>query len=103
MGREEVFPHQGGSVSFGRLGECGVWTIIEPESGRELAKIACNLFNSTESNLHSSNEAPKDTESDKSNESEQGAFHGPLWYYLALFALFLTAAEWFLYQRRWIE
>jgi len=103
MGHEEVFPYQDGSVSLGRLGECGVWTIIEPETNRELAKIACNLFNSTESNLHSSNEAPKDTESDKSNESEQGAFHGPLWYYLALFALFLTAAEWFLYQRRWIE
>ena len=98
-GREEVFPCQDGSVSLGRLNECGVWTIIEPETGRELAKTACNLFNAAESNFHSANDVPLIKES----AMERNIPAGPIWHLLALFALLLTATEWFLYQRRWIE
>jgi len=98
-GREEVFPCQSGAVSFGRLEECGIWTVLEPESERELIRIACNLFNAAESNLRSATAAPVQSE-----VSEAGVlFARPVWFYLALLALFLTAAEWFLYQRRWIE
>ena len=99
-GREEVVPCQNGSVSLGRLGECGVWTVLEPESGRTLARIACNLFNVAESNFRSSNEVPY-----KVPVMERSAFLGryPIWHYLALIALILTVAEWFFYQRRWIE
>ena len=97
-GREEVFPCQNGSASLGRLGECGVWTVLEPESGRELSQVACNLFNVTESNLRLA------TEGSVQSEAEVDvAFTRPIWCYLALLALFLTAAEWWLYQRRWIE
>jgi hypothetical protein len=95
-GREEVFPCQNGSASLGRLGECGVWSVLEPESGRELCQVACNLFNVTESNLRLATEVPVQPEAASS-------FVRPIWCYLALLALFLTAAEWWLYQRRWIE
>ena len=97
-GRDEIFPCQSGVVSLGKLGECGVWTVLEPESGRELTQIACNLFNAVESNLRSVAEVPVQS------EAEVGTwFSRPIWCVLALLALFLTSAEWFLYQRRWIE
>jgi hypothetical protein len=97
-GREEVFPCSEGIVLLGRLGECGVWTVLEAESKRELARIACNLFSTMESDLRSV------TEMSVSSEAESSAlFVRPIWYYLVLFALFFTTLEWFLYQRRWIE
>ena len=99
-GREEVFPCQDGSASLGRLGESGVWTVLEPESGRILSRIASNLFSVSESNLRLATEVPVQTEV----ETEVNAtFVRPIWYYLALLALLLTTAEWWLYQRRWIE
>jgi len=96
-GREEVFPCQNGVVSLGSLGEIGVWTILEPETNRVLARVACNLFNATESNLRS--------EVDVSVQSEEigSLFIRPIWHYLALLALLLTVTEWFLHQRRWLE
>jgi len=97
-GREAVFPCQSGVVSLGKLGECGVWTVIEPTSQRELAKIACNLFSAVESNLRIPIETPVQPEA-----AADSLFVRPMWHYLALLALLLTAAEWFLYQRRWIE
>jgi len=96
-GKEELFPCQDGVVSLGILGECGVWTILEPDTGQEITQIACNLFHATESNLRSA------TVSVQSETESDTLFVRPIWYYLALWALFLTAAEWFLYQRRWIE
>jgi hypothetical protein len=96
-GREEIFPCQSGSVSFGKLGECGVWTILEPASGRELTQIACNLLSTAESNLRASAVPAQ-------SEMETGTlFVRPIWHSLALLALLFTAAEWFLYQRRWVE
>jgi hypothetical protein len=96
-GREEIFPCRDGVVSLGRLGECGVWTVFESETGRELTRIACNLFNATESDLRSAIEPMQ------SAAEVDTWFVRPLWYYLALLALLLTATEWWLYQRRWIE
>jgi hypothetical protein len=97
-GREEVFPCQEGVVLPGRLGVCGVWTVLEPETERVLSRIACNLFNAVESNLCSSNEV-----SHQEPENSVAANRYPIWHYLALMALILTVAEWFFYQRRWIE
>jgi hypothetical protein len=97
-GHEETFPCQNGFVSLGRLGECGIWTILDPESRQELTRIACNLFNAAESNLRSLSEMPLPTETTITT-----LFIRPIWFYLALFALLLTTTEWFLYQRRWIE
>ena len=96
-GREEIFPCQNGAVSLGKLGESGVWIILEPESQRELTRIAVNLFNITESNLRSATEVPVQSEEIAS------LFIRPIWHYLAFLALILTATEWFLYQRRWVE
>ena len=98
-GREEVFPCQSGSVSLGKLDKCGIWTVLEPESGRELTRIACNLFNAAESNFHSASEVPVQPEALQAGT----LFVRPAWHYFVLLALFFTAAEWFLYQRRWIE
>ena len=97
-GREEFFPCQSGLVSLGRLGEVGVWTILEPESGRELLRIACNLFDAAESDLRLVSEVPV-----LSEEAQGTFFIRPIWFYLALLALLLTATEWWLYQRRWLE
>ena len=97
--KEAVFPCQNGFVSLGRLGECGVWTILEPGSNCELARIACNLFNAAESNLRAATVPMQSEES----ESAGTFFVRPLWHSLALLALLLTATEWFLYQRRWVE
>jgi hypothetical protein len=101
-GREEVFPCQDGSVSLGRLGECGVWTVLEPESGRILFRVASNLFSASESNLRSATEVSVQAEVESESEVAS-SFVRPIWCYLALLALFLTATEWWLYQRRWIE
>jgi len=99
-GREENFPCHDGSVFLGRLGESGVWTVLEPESGRILSRIACNLFSVSESNLRLIAEVPAPV----ATEPEVASFFlRPIWSYLALLALFLTATEWWLYQRRWIE
>lgn len=96
-GKESVFPCQNGVVMPGRLGESGVWTILEPESNRVLARIACNLFSAAESNLRLATEVPTQT-------AEVGSlFSRPIWHYLALLALLLTVSEWYLHQRRWIE
>jgi len=96
-GKETTFPCLGGVVTLGRLGEIGVWTILEPESHRLLARIACNLFNATESNLRSEIDAPEQTEKVASLSAR------PIWHYLAFFALLLTVTEWYLCQRRWVE
>jgi len=98
-GREEVFPCQSGAVSLGRLSECGLWTVLEPESGRELTRIACNLFNATESHLRGEGATAISPE----KLAATPRFVRPIWFVLTLLALFLTVAEWFLYQRRWIE
>jgi type VI protein secretion system component VasF len=83
-------------MTFGDLSEIGVWSVRDPVSGQELAKIACNLFNAAESDLRSAEKLP---------EREDGIVLGsvPIWHWLALAALLLTLIEWFLYQRRWIE
>jgi hypothetical protein len=96
-GKESLFPCQHGEVSLGKLGELGVWTIFEWESQRPLTQIACNLFSTTESDLRSAAETPV-------RSAGWGFwFARPIWHYFALSALLLTVAEWFLYQRRWIE
>ena len=97
LGREEFFPIQNSEVSLGRLGESGVWTIHELESGRVLASVACNLFSTADSNLRSV--------ADESTQSGEVAslLGQPIWHYLAFLALLLTVTEWVLYQRRWVE
>ena len=101
-GREEVFPSQHGLVLLGRLGESGVWTVFEPESYRELARVACNLFSAAESDLRWAAEVPMLPESIQPATTGT-LFVRPLWHYLAFLALLLTVTEWFLYQRRWVE
>ena len=96
-GKEEIFPCQNGFVSLGKLGECGVWTILEPEPLRELSRVACNLCSVAESNLYSEDGEPVPS------DEVASLFVRPIWHTLALLALLLTAAEWYFYQRRWIE
>jgi hypothetical protein len=129
-GREAFFPCQNGTVSLGNLDEVGVWTVLEPATERELARIACNLFNAAESNLlqRTDDDVTTSQRADDDVTTSQRAvgvggtsqravgvggtppkptgptlFTRPIWFYLTLLALFFTAMEWFLYQRRWIE
>jgi hypothetical protein len=60
-----------------------------------LAKIACNLASPSESDVR-----VDAADIQAATTTSWGGW--PLWTYLTLIALLLTAIEWFLYQRRWI-
>ncbi|MHC4398539.1 MAG: vWA domain-containing protein [Planctomycetota bacterium] len=87
-------------MTVGPLDHCGVWKIknrsaSEPDT---LLELACNLANPGESDLRPSLQHPRQARADTFG------FGGrPIWFYLTAAALILAAAEWFLYQRRWIS
>lgn len=111
-GKRQTCPVKSGFVSVSSLPECGVWEICEsvPKSGDTdkndaeptvpLLRIACNLADAAESNLKS---APDSFYEQKSEAASLRTGARPIWFWLALSALFFTAVEWFLYQRRWID
>lgn len=104
----------------GPFDQCGVWGVeiggrtmeagktsaarvkgsqpLNPSTPQPLHEIACNLANRRESDLRSGEKL-------KSQEvSLADGFAGrPIWFYLIATAWLLAAAEWFLYQRRWIS
>ena len=96
-GKDTTFPCTDGVVSLGMLDECGVWTILGMETGKELLQISCNLFNAAASDFRSA------IMPERAAVENDVLFVRPIWYYLTLLALLFTSAEWFLYQRRWIE
>ena len=91
----------GEELVVGPLDQCGLW-MLEPQLGEsegEVAtriQIACNLADSNES----------DVRTVATEASPAGFASGwgtrPLWLYLVLLAVFGSAVEWYLYQRRWV-
>jgi len=102
----QYFPVKSGIVSLGMLPECGVWKILETEIeesgdiGPPLLRIACNLVNGEASNLRF---APEVFYQQTSDAAALRSGVRPIWFWFAVFALLLAAAEWILYQRRWVE
>jgi hypothetical protein len=103
--------------TIGPLDRCGIWSVTmaaaaepslanpaaaEPSTttSEPLAEIACNLANREESDLRPP-ESILQAASRQASLAGSGA--GPVWYYLLTLAWLLAAAEWFLYQRRWIS
>lgn len=101
-GRSRPIATEVAKITVGPLDECGVWTIGPQDPGPEsppLREIACNLANREESNLR-----PPGLETQESADvALAGIFGSPIWYYLLAAAWLLAAAEWYLYQRRWIS
>ena len=99
-GNVQHFPVKSGVVSLGMLPECGVWEISETDGKTPLTRIACNLTNNESSNLRL---APETFYEQTPDATVLRSGVRPIWFWLALFALLLTTAEWLLYQRRWVD
>jgi hypothetical protein len=88
-------------VTVGPLDQVGVWAVVpEGPDAAPVQEIACNLASAAESDLRSPEGLPAPA-------VEGGAvaslFGRPVWFYLIALAWALAAAEWYLYQRRWIS
>ncbi|MCP4192988.1 MAG: VWA domain-containing protein [Planctomycetaceae bacterium] len=96
----ETRPVGAGEVVVGPLEQVGFYQLAPAESQRtttasESITLACNLANQTESDIR--------TVTNASDWSELGGWgHYPVWFFLTLAALLLSAIEWYLYQRRWV-
>ncbi len=102
-------------TTFGPLDQCGIWKVEEEQTSSiaspmatesrsmsgPLMEIACNLSNSTESDIR----PPTELLSEKTTPSPMLSGFGsrPIWFWLSLLALALTSIEWWLYQRRVIS
>jgi hypothetical protein len=106
-------------ATVGPFDQCGVWSVetevqksdgsresvstkesqrLNASTPQPVLEIACNLANRRESDLR----PPDDLKSQ--DVSFAAGFAGrPIWFYLIAAAWMLAAAEWFLYQRRWIS
>lgn len=92
-------------TTIGPLDECGVWKIASTGDDDSVAQppvleIACNLANRAESDLRTPEVL---LARDEPATMKAGIFVHPLWFYLLVLAWLLVAAEWYLYQRRWIS
>jgi hypothetical protein len=85
-------------LTVGPLDRCGVWRVAADGDGPAVAEVACNLASAAESDLR-----PPESWEDKEDALTAGMARKPLWFYVLVAALGLTALEWFLYQRRWIS
>jgi hypothetical protein len=117
-GRERILNVAEGvtKVAVGPLNHAGVWSVIKrpvPDptkknarteaaaKGEVVTELACNVADRRESDLR-----PVDGLSDRSASLASGLAGlavRPIWYYLLASAWLLSAWEWFLYQRRWID
>ena len=115
-GKTRPLPDDGKPMTLGPFDLRGVWRIERTASttargkpamtkdaaGRPAApefEVACNLANRAETDLR-----PRDLDALKRPPPALAGFSGlPVWYILILLAWLLAAAEWFLYQRRWIS
>ena len=114
-GQKKPLPMNADKMTLGPLDECGVWKIEEDRPGLKageppkdnsaltipLLEIACNLANSTESDIR----PPEELITEKITPSPVLAGLGshPIWFWLLVLALGLTSIEWCLYQRRVIS
>jgi hypothetical protein len=89
-------------ATVGPLDKVGVWTVTrEQPDSPPVVELACNLANAAESDL-------RIPDALAATEVTQSSFASvlsgrPMWFYLLFVAFLLAAAEWYLYQRRWIS
>lgn len=93
---------------LGTLDQTGWWSIesaVQTGEGSDqhstdqftlLARVACNLNDRSESDLRGEAAAP-------TGDEARFVARRPWWQSLVMIGLVLSAVEWFLYQRRWIE
>ncbi|MCL2119258.1 MAG: BatA and WFA domain-containing protein [Planctomycetaceae bacterium] len=105
-GEMRLFPVQSGQLSLGTLPHCGLWQILSPQTSdavdavTPIAQLSCNLADRNESNLRL---APESFYRDHSHNIVRAAAGRPIWFWLVVIAGLFTTAEWFLYQRRWVD
>ncbi len=95
----------GGSTktTIGPLDQSGVWSVMtDAREAAPVSEFAVNLMNKAESDLR-----PPEGLKSSATAAEAGLtgsfLGGPAWWYLTALAWCLAAAEWYLYQRRWIS
>jgi hypothetical protein len=109
-GLTKQLPLTADKMTFGPLDQCGIWKVTDdqstsitnsPEKAEPLMEIACNLANSSESDVR----PPEQMLSDKTTHSPMLSGFGsrPVWFWLSLLGICLTSIEWCLYQRRVIS
>jgi hypothetical protein len=93
-------------ATIGPIDQCGIWRVqpaADPGAQKAVVPIlelACNLASRTESDVR----VPEKLTNNHVTASLAGGWlTRPIWFYLIALALLLAAAEWFLYQRRWIS
>lgn len=102
-------PAANGKITIGPLDRSGVWSVVKKPQNDErvkgsekrsapVAQVACNLADRRETDLR-----PAADWSTRRVDIARGFGGRPVWYYLIATAWILTAWEWFLYQRRWID
>ncbi|MGH7129117.1 MAG: hypothetical protein ACREIV_11160, partial [Planctomycetaceae bacterium] len=104
QGEFAALPVSGSEATIGPLDRCGIWRISEKrtdgeQAGGETVQVACNLSSPEESDLR----RPKDLQQSQPDRLAAGFGGRPIWFYLIALAWLLTATEWYLYQRRWIQ
>jgi hypothetical protein len=88
------------TATVGPLDRCGVWAVVPAGGGEPVQEIACNLANRAESDIRPPEDLPQ---SAPESSVVTGLLGRPVWFYLIGLAWVLAAAEWYLYQRRWIS
>lgn len=105
-GKRRPLPQDQTKLAIGPLDQCGVWSIAPQASdtveapGTPLWEAACNLASTQESDLRPPQAL---LASPTPALAVAGIFARPIWFYLVAMAWLLAAAEWYLYQRRWIS
>ncbi len=91
------------TTTVGPFDACGVWAVVPPTpNAAPVEEFAVNLMSKAESDLRANQELP--TSATAQAAGLVGGFGGrPIWWYLTIAAFVLAAAEWYLYQRRWIS
>ncbi|MDR0521651.1 MAG: BatA and WFA domain-containing protein [Planctomycetaceae bacterium] len=102
-GTEQILPVENGTVLPGGFSRCGIWEAfaVRPAPGTSgfIRQFACGLMNPAESQL-----AAVPAEFYTRSEPLEYALTGlPLHFWLTLAALCLTAADWHLFHRRWLD
>ncbi len=110
-GRILPLPSGANRAAIGPLDRRGIWQVVRKadvetlraearsdEVAAPVAEVACNVSSRRETDL-------RPPEGWRTARAGFGGGFGarPVWYYLIALAWLLAAAEWFLYQRRWIS
>jgi hypothetical protein len=87
-------------ATVGPFDRCGVWAVVA--DGKPAEEFAVNLMSKAESDLRPADGLRSSPSADAAGLV--GGFGGrPVWWYLVGVGFVLMAAEWYLYQRRWIS